>query len=204
MTSKSLFFYDLKKGKKLAKMYVIALLALFALLLGSLAVWHHFFNPKQDLIGADGMPKTPLELYVPSTYETFDCLADGPNGCQDWSENVDRISSSPVEFTFQPAGDAGADVPGQPNPDGTQTVRLDDSLSDAQWVALGESVTRDGQVDPGQFTRENITVTGSSAQAELADSSAGAPDVVTIGFDFSGGADDPTDVRVTSVLYEEG
>lgn len=195
-----MFLYDLRKGRKLGFLAIAAFLLFCTLCLSVVAVWHHFFNPNRDLLNAGGMPTTPLEMYVPATYETFDCFATGPSECERFDEYVASVSASPVAFTYTPISD---DDPGELNADGTRTITLDPTLTDEQWQALGTAVTQDQTLQGAQISPEEVTLDGPVATAHVPSGTDGKTTPVRIEFQIAGSTEDPSNVRVVSVVYDD-
>lgn len=197
----SMLLYDIKKGRKFTITYLTAIFAVCVLILGFLAFWYYKLNPTRDQMGTDGLPKVALTHYVPATYETFDCLAEGPAECGDFETYVESLSSSPVAFTYTPNDKTD---PGTGNGDGTRTLTLDSGLSANEWTAVGKAVTQDSSLNGAQINPDDVSIDGSVATTSVARRSGGGAATAHITFQFSGSADNPSSVRVTGVTYGEG
>lgn len=197
----SMLLYDIKKGRKFTITYITAIFAVCVLLLGFLAFWYYKLNPTRDQIGADGLPKVALAHYVPATYETFNCLAEGADECGDFGTYVESLSSSPVAFTYTPSDESD---PGTVNADGTRTLTLDSGLSPSEWTAVGKAVTQDSSLNGAQINPDDVSIDGSVATASVAKKNGEGASTAHITFQFSGSTDNPSSVRVTGVTYGEG
>lgn len=196
-----MFLYDLRRGRKWGLLAIAAFIVFCTVCISVVAAWHHFLNPNRDMLNAGGMPATPLELYVPATYETFGCLAAGPSDCDRFDDYVSSVSASPVAFTYSPLRE---DDPGNPNADGTHTITLDSTLTPEQWQALGTAVTQNQTLQGTQINPEEVALDGSVATVEVPSSAAdGEPSTARIEFEFTGSAEDPSTVRVIGVTYDE-
>lgn len=195
----SMLLYDIRRGKKFTISMIVALLLFFTLALGFLAFWNHYLNPTRDAMGDDGLPKTPLVNYVPATYETFACLADGPTDCGRFEQYVESVSASPVAFTYDPFTE---NDPGKVNADGTRTIKLDSTVSPDDWQSVGVAVTQGRTLDGAQIDVSTVSVEGSVATAQVPKTTGSASASATISFEFSGDKDDPSSVRVTGVTYD--
>lgn len=197
----SMFLYDLRKGRKFGVLTILALVGFCTICVGFVAVWYQFLNPDRDSLDAGGMPKVPLEMYVPATYEAFGCFADGPSVCEQFPEYVESVSASPVAFTYTPRTDSD---PGTLNADGTRTITLDDALTPEQWQAVGAAVTQGQTLQGTQVNTDDADIDGSIVIADIPSTS--DPQNTTqahIEFQFAGNADNPSSVRVVSVIYSK-
>lgn len=194
----SMLLYDIRRGKKFTIFMIVALLVFFSLAVGFLAFWNHYLNPNSDAMGDDGLPKTPLVNYVPATYETFDCLAEGPSDCERFDQYVESVSASPVAFTYDPFTESD---PGKANADGTRTITLDSTVSPAEWQSVGTAVTQGRSLDGAQIDVGSVSVDGSVATAQVPKSTGSTSASATLSFEYSGDVDNPSSVRVTGVTY---
>lgn len=195
----SMFLADLRIGRKYGIIFGSVIMAACALVLAVIGVWFYFFNEDRDLVRSDGTTIVPLEIYVPATYETFQCFHIGPDQCEQFDNYAEFVSETPVEFTYPPFNEDG---PGKSNGDGTNTVTLDASLSDEEWQEIGRGVTLDGTAQGESLTPEEVALNGSVAEAAVPLSD-GDSARLSMEFEHSGGPEDPSNVQVLAVRYEE-
>lgn len=194
----SMILYDIRRGKKFAIYYAVAIFAACALILGFVAFWHYKINPARSEIASNGLPKVALTYYVPATYEAFDCLAAGPSDCANFTQYKKDFSDASVAFTYTAISDSS---PGTVNDDGTRTVTLDPSLSDSEWMALGAAVTQDRTLAGADVNPDDVSIDGSVASAVVGKRDGSNPETARITFQYEGPTDNPESVRVTGVAY---
>lgn len=196
----NMFLYDLKQGKKLVIWGLVAFIAFCTIAVAATVVWVRLANPNQNFLGEDGVPRVPLSTYGQATIESFTCLSQGDD-CPTFDDTVSALATDSQEFTYTPTDDA---APGTSSSNGERVVTLDEGLSDAEWQALGASVVRDGAVQVDDVSRENLYLEDGVGHFAV-EPSDGSPALRgEMVFEFSGSQDNPQNVSISAVTYEEG
>lgn len=169
---------------------IVALVSVYALGILAVSTWHFFASTDSEESANAGRPTIGLDVYATGTFEVFNCIAEG-DACDQFDKAIDQMSTSAPSFTYTTL-------------DGSERTITTAQTSPEQWQQIATAVMRDGELRFSDVQPNDMSVRGDQATFTVPASAGGGPVTGVVEFAFSGSADAPANVRVTSVTFEVG